>query len=158
MKKKFYVVSLIFFLLDLISKIVVINFENYFPIEVIRNFFTLDKVLNDGAAFSSFSGYGIILIIIAILVLLYINISLIKDVKSKLEFTSLAMLTGGILGNLFDRIFYGKVIDFLSFNIFNYNFPVFNLADIFICIGVLLLIVDYLRGDKFENNSRKNRR
>ena len=64
------------------------------------------------------------------------------------------MLIGGIIGNLFDRIVYGKVIDFLSFKFGTYSFPVFNLADTFICIGIFLLIVDFLRGDLNGNKSR----
>jgi signal peptidase II len=63
------------------------------------------------------------------------------------------MLIGGILGNLFDRIFYGYVIDYLDFYIFNYNYPVFNIADMCIVISVCLLIVDMIRGGKNESNS-----
>ena len=66
----------------------------------------------------------------------------------------ISMLIGGILGNLFDRVFYGKVIDFLSFNIFGFMFPVFNLADTFICVGVGLLIIEFLRGDRDGNKSK----
>ena len=53
-------------------------------------------------------------------------------------------MLGGIIGNLFDRIIYGAVVDYLSFTIFNYNFPVFNMADIGITVGAVLLIVDLL--------------
>ena len=57
-------------------------------------------------------------------------------------------MTGGIIGNLFDRILYKSVIDYLSFNIFNYNFPVFNLADIGITVGAILLIIDLIIEEK----------
>lgn len=148
MKKKIYVVSLVFFLIDLLSKLLVINFEGKFPIVVINNFFVLDRVTNSGAAFSLFSGFTIMLVLISIFVLYYIDKNIIKDINGKFGIIGSSMLIGGILGNLFDRIFYGKVIDFLSFDIFGYMFPVFNFADVFICTGVVLLIIEFLRGDR----------
>ena len=153
--KKIYVVSLIFFLIDLVSKILITLFEKSLPLTVINDFFYLDKVTNEGAAFSMFTGYTALLILVTIFVLFYIQKYIIKDIKTKLGYFSLSILIGGILGNLFDRIVYGKVIDFLSFNIFGYNFPIFNIADTFICVGVFLLIIDYIRSDKHENNRRK---
>lgn len=59
-------------------------------------------------------------------------------------------MIGGILGNLFDRIIYGYVIDYLDFYIFGYNFPIFNIADICIVISVILIIIDTLWGGKGE--------
>lgn len=147
MKRKIFFISAIFFLIDLLTKIFVKSFDNY-PITIIDGFFDIDMVMNDGAAFSSFRGYQFILIIIAILVLFYIVKSIIPDVKTGLGLASVSLLIGGIVGNLFDRIFYGKVIDFLSFNIFGYMFPVFNFADVFICCGIVLYLIDYLRGEK----------
>ena len=154
MKKKIYVVSLIFFLFDFLSKLLVICFYSKFPVVVIKNFFVLDKVTNEGAAFSLFSGYVFVLVLISIFVLYYVNKSIINDIRSKTGILGVSMLIGGILGNLFDRVFYGKVIDFLSFNIFGYMFPVFNLADTFICVGVGLLIIEFLRGDINGNKSK----
>ena len=55
-----------------------------------------------------------------------------------------SLLIGGILGNLFDRIIYGYVIDYLDFYIFGYNFPIFNVADICIVISVIMIIIDTL--------------
>ena len=69
--------------------------------------------------------------------------------------TLCSLLIGGIVGNLFDRIFYKEVIDFLSFNIFGYMFPVFNLADTFICIGIFIIIIKLLKGEKNENSSTR---
>lgn len=155
MKKKVYVLSLIFFLIDLISKLIILKIENILPITVIKNFFYLNKVTNEGAAFSSFTGYQIILILIAIVALIYIHKSVLKDIKTSLGTISISLLVGGILGNLFDRIVYNKVIDFLSFNIFGYMFPIFNIADIFICIGAVLLLIDYIRGEKNETRGNK---
>lgn len=154
MKKKIYLISIIFFLIDLISKIIILSIENKFPVKVIENFFYIEKVTNKGAAFSILNGYTFLFIMIAIIMLIYIDKTMLKDIKTKLEIISFSMLIGGIIGNLFDRIFYGKVIDFLSFQIFNYNFPVFNLADTFICIGVFLIIVLTIYGGKNEISSK----
>ena len=153
MKKKVYIISFIIFIIDLLSKILVLGIDKT-PITIINNFFYINKIFNTGAAFSLFTGNNFILIIIAIAVLIYIDRKVIEDIKSKISVISISMLIGGIIGNLFDRIVYGKVIDFLSFKFGTYSFPVFNLADTFICIGIFLLIVGFLRGDLNGNKSR----
>lgn len=141
-------------MLDLISKILILTFEGNLPISLIDNILTIDKVINYGAAFSLFQGGRIILIIIAIIVLYYINKSFIKEVTTNKSLISLSMLTGGIIGNLFDRVVYGKVIDFINVDIFGYKFPVFNLADTFICIGIILLIIEEIVEKGEENGNR----
>ena len=153
MKKKVYIISFIIFIIDLLSKILVLGIDKT-PITIINNFFYINKIFNTGAAFSLFTGNNFILIIIAIAVLIYIDRKVIDDIKSKISVISISMLIGGIIGNLFDRIVYGKVIDFLSFKFGTYSFPIFNLADTFICIGIFLLIVEFLRGDLNGNKSR----
>ena len=70
-----------------------------------------------------------------------------------LHIISLGIMIGGIIGNLFDRIIYESVIDYLSFEIFNYNFPVFNLADIGITIGAVLLIIALTKEEKEKKKS-----
>ena len=154
-KKKIHLISLIFFLIDLLTKTLILTFENHLPITVINNFFYIDKITNEGAAFSILNGHTIIFIIIAIIMLIYIDRNLLKDVKTKLDIISYSLLIGGIVGNLFDRIFYKEVIDFLSFNIFGYMFPVFNLADTFICIGIFIIIIKLLKGEKNEISSTR---
>ena len=74
---------------------------------------------------------------------------------NKLDYIIYSLLYGGIVGNLFDRIVYGYVIDYLDFYIFNYNFPVFNFADVCIVISVILIIFDSIRGVLYENRSKK---
>lgn len=155
MKKKIYLMSSIFFLVDLLSKLLIIKFEDNLPLVIINNFFSIIKVTNEGAAFSMFNGYSIILALIAVLVLIYIHKYLLKDIKTKYEIISYSLLIGGIIGNLLDRIIYGKVTDFLSFNIFGYMFPIFNLADTFICIGVFLIIINLIKGGKHGTKSNR---
>ena len=85
-----------------------------------------------------------------VLYLIYKTIE--KNNINKIGTISYGLLLGGILGNLFDRIFYGYVIDYLDFRIFNFNFAIFNLADMAIVIGAILLIV--FEGS--DNDGRKN--
>ena len=65
------------------------------------------------------------------------------------------MIIGGIVGNLVDRIFRSYVIDFLDFRIFGYHYPVFNLADIFIVLGIILMIILSMRKEYHERNSSR---
>ena len=67
------------------------------------------------------------------------------------------MLIGGIIGNLIDRIIYGYVIDYLDFNIFGYNYPVFNLADSMIVISIILLILFINKGDTYDSRKRSQK-
>ena len=67
---------------------------------------------------------------------------------SKIDIISYGMILGGVYGNLIDRIIHRSVTDYLSFNIFGYDFPVFNMADTFITIGVVLLFIALNRKDK----------
>ena len=76
----------------------------------------------------------------------------IKDIKGK-GFIFYGVLVGGILGNLIERVLFLSVTDFLKFNILGYNFPIFNLADVFICLGAVLLIISMFGGVKNGNNS-----
>lgn len=151
MRRKISVFSAFIFLIDFVSKLIIMHYETKLPIVVIDNFFSITKVTNYGAAFSMFSGFTIFLILVGFLVLFYIYKYLLKDVATKLELAAYSLVIGGILGNLFDRIFYGKVIDFLSFKFGNYYFPIFNLADTFICIGIFLVIISYWKKSREEN-------
>ena len=95
---------------------------------IINNFFNLTLVHNDGAAWSILSGNRLLLIFISLIALIIIYYLFIKDKDlKKIDILTYGMLIGGIIGNLFDRIIYGYVIDFLDFNIFNYNYPVIKL-------------------------------
>ncbi len=84
------------------------------------------------------------------------NKSMNHEELTKLENISYGMIIGGIIGNLFDRIIYSYVIDFIDFRIFGYNYPVFNLADTFIVIGIIIMVIITIRKEYHErNNSRK---
>lgn len=145
------IISIILLCIDQISKLLVVNLlTKTNSITIIKNFFYLTYINNDGAAFSILVGKRIFLILIAVLVIVML-IRYIKknNIQNKLELVSLALIIGGSLGNLMDRLVRGYVIDFLDFKLFNYNFPIFNLADTFIVIGVFLLLLKEIRK---ENN------
>ena len=155
MKKRIYIVFFFVFIIDLLSKFVIsktlVPLREYF---IIPKLFYICSVNNSGGAWSIMSGYTIIFILIAIGVLYYIFKYIIIDNMSILEELSFILLIGGIVGNLFDRIIYGYVIDFIGFIIFGYRFPIFNIADICICIGAILLIIDLFRGGRNEVRSK----
>ena len=142
MQKKPYIIAFLFFLIDLVSKQIishVIRLEQ--SVKVIHNFFYLTYVKNSGAAWSILKDQRMLLLIVSVLVLFMINQYLKKEKIKKNEYFVYGMIIGGIIGNLFDRIIYGSVIDFLDFKIFGYDYPIFNLADTFIVIGMILLII-----------------
>ena len=89
---------------------------------------------------------GTLLLAIGSIVFLIFALKYLYDLKyiSKLSTFSYGMLIGGIIGNLIDRVFRNYVVDFLSFNIFGYSFPVFNIADCFIVISIILIVVESL--------------
>ena len=143
MNKKVVVISIIFVVLDQLIKLIITN--NLYlgeTLKIIPNFLDITKVHNYGAAWSMFSGNVIILAIIGIIALIFIySFFVYKKDLHKLEIITYSLLLGGIIGNLIDRIVLGYVVDYLSFNIFGYMFPVFNLADMGIVISVLLIII-----------------
>ncbi|MBQ4633820.1 MAG: signal peptidase II [Bacilli bacterium] len=117
--------------------------------EIINNFFYLTYVQNDGAAWSLFSNQTLMLILIAVIALVIIYNQFIKNKQlNKIDIILLSMLIAGILGNLIDRIIYGYVIDYLDFRIFNYNFPVFNLADTLIVLATIALLIKTYKEEK----------
>lgn len=146
-KKLIYTVALFFLLLDQVIKFIITkNLVLMEEISIIKNFFSIYYLKNTGAAFSIFGNKTLFLIIISILCLIFLKYY-IKKLKrvTKLTIVSLGIMIGGIVGNLFDRIIYKSVIDYLSFSFGNYNFPVFNLADIGITIGAVLLLIDLIK-------------
>lgn len=150
MKKSLIITSIILFL-DLLSKYLLFSFldlnKSYV---IINNFFYISPLKNIGAAFSILENNNILLITISVIILIYLIVS-IKNKKDKLlNYLSYGLLIGGLLGNLFDRIVFSYVRDFLSLNIFGYNFPVFNIADIAIVIGAFILFYTTFKGDKYE--------
>ena len=153
MKKKniVFVVSL---LIDILSKVVIYSFLND-EVKLFKGFY-FKLVYNTGCAFSFLENNNYLLIVIGI-IMLYLIYRMSKDFdNSNLNNIAFGLLYGGIVGNLLNRIFFGYVIDFIKVVIYKYNFPIFNLADSFIVIGVGILLYDtFIKGEKDGSNSRK---
>ena len=160
MKKKFILfIAFFLFLFDqLIKYIVVTNMKLFESIKVINKFFYITYVENKGAAFSIFTGQKFFLIFASIIVLMILYFNFIKDKKlDKYEIITYGSLLGGIIGNLFDRIMRGVVVDYLDFIIFKYDAPIFNFADICIVISMTILVLLQLRGEKNEIQNRSTK-
>ena len=112
-------------------------------VSIIDGFLRFIIALNDGAAFSSFAGKPYILMAISCVALVVvIGVFLFSGTQHRLIHIALGLFTGGICGNLYDRIFNdGLVRDFIDVYIGNKHWPTFNVADSLLCIGVGLLIV-----------------
>lgn len=152
MKKQKWLIlsgSLLFFSLDLIIKLIVKS-QLVTEVIVIPHFFSLQYVKNTGGAFSLFSDYTILLVVLAVFLFFYLYQEISKPLSSKVQKMGYLLIIGGLFGNLWDRIFYGYVVDYLSFTIASYAFPIFNLADIGIVIGCFLVLIMMLRGEKDE--------
>ena len=125
---------------------------NMNSIKILGDFFKLTYVENSGASWGMLSGNTLFLIIVSIIILGLLIYFKNKFKENNRNMVAFSLLFGGILGNLIDRICYGYVIDYLDFKIFNYDFPVFNLADTFIVIGVFLLVIAIIRGEDSVNS------
>jgi len=128
------------FILDRLSKIWVLDSLVSNPVTVVKDFFYLRHLENEGAAFSILQGKTILLTIMTSIVALVLVYVLIKN-KNKFLRATLSLILGGALGNLYDRIFRGSVVDFLEFHFGSYTFPTFNLADTLVVIGTILLAI-----------------
>lgn len=148
-KKYLLIFTLLPLIVDIITKnIIKATMELYSSIPVIDGFFNIVYVLNPGAAFSFLHDmnesyrqlFFVTVTIIAIFIILYI----FSQEKSKISIAGFALILSGAAGNLIDRIYIGKVVDFLDFYYSTYHFPAFNVADSCITIGVTLIIIDML--------------
>lgn len=141
------------------KKLVVVLMNEKSEVPIIKGFFNIVYTENYGAGFSILQNQRILLILVPIIVVcVIIGYLFIKKNLSKFEIASLLFIAGGAIGNLIDRAFKGYVVDFLDFIFFGYHYPSFNVADSFITVGAIMLII-YLfiierKHAKSKNNSR----
>lgn len=155
----YYLIAFVLFLIDQGTKYLIASrLELHEQIPVIGDFFLITSSRNRGAAFGILQDQLWFFIIVTIIVVGGIVWYLRKVSKEgrKLLPTALALVLGGALGNFIDRLIMGEVVDFLQFNFGNYTFPIFNIADSCIVIGVGLIILDTLlegRREKMQTTS-----
>lgn len=128
---------------DQFSKQVIVTYIDLYDLkEIVPDFFYITNVRNNGAAWSMLEGKQLLFIIITIAAIICFSYLLLKKNNiTKLEKISYLLIIGGAIGNLIDRVFNSYVVDFLDFYIFGYDFPVFNLADCFLTVGVILYVI-----------------
>ena len=158
--KNFFFVNLLIvlsiFLFDRLSKVYVIYLnDKLLGTEIFSSkFLNINLIWNEGIAFGLLSFnekifYNLLTFVILIIILI-IFFMVLRSYRLKKY--SLLMILGGALGNVYDRIFYGAVPDFIDFHIGNFHWFIFNVADIFITIGVILMIILEL---SYKSNKNK---
>ncbi|MEC0170255.1 signal peptidase II [Paenibacillus graminis] len=142
----YYLIALIVFLVDQGTKyLIATRLELGEQIPVIKDFFMITSHRNQGAAFGILQGQQWFFVVVTVIVVAGIVWYLNKArATRKLLPTALALVLGGAVGNFLDRLLNGEVVDFLMFNFGSYTFPIFNVADSCIVIGVALIILDTL--------------
>lgn len=137
-----FLFAVVVFVIDIASKFWILNHFFLYESVNLLPFFSITYVHNIGAAFSIFEGQRWILAAVAFVVSVVIVYMLYRNNRQqKLENISLALILGGALGNLFDRLYHGFVVDFLDVNFGDWHYPTFNIADCAICLGIGLFIL-----------------
>ena len=144
-------------ILDQISKYIIMNYLNG-QSETITSFFKIVYVFNTGISFSLFSNnvswmpivFSLVGFIFVLLLIFWLS-----KAETRFQASGLGLIIGGALGNITDRLIHGAVFDFLDFHLFEYHFPAFNVADISISLGVIMVIFEniFIQGRKKDVSS-----
>ena len=146
------VVILLVVAVDLVSKALIVPQDEsvWAEVPVIADLVVISPTRNKGAGFSSFYGQTTLLVVLTVIFLLGITtFDVLSKQKSKLYVVSTGLIIAGAIGNFVDRILFGYVRDFIYFELI--NFPVFNVADICLTVGVIIYAVNFL----FFNKNKK---
>lgn len=140
---RYYIVALLSIILDQWTKsLIVKKMDLHESIPIIDHFFSITSHRNKGAAWGILQGQMTFFYIITVIVVIGIIYFMHKYAQeSKLLAISLSLILGGAIGNFIDRLFRKEVVDFLDFTIITYNFPIFNVADSCLTIGVILFLI-----------------
>ena len=145
LKSNIIITTIITLLLDQASKHIIIVFFNQKQISLykITSYLNFIKVWNKGISFGILheSNLSPVLLICTSFVILILILHLVKHINYIIQ----GMIIGGTLGNLVDRIIFGKVLDFIDFSILNYHYPTFNIADSFIVISMIFIAITEIK-------------
>ena len=152
---KVLILSIIVVLIDQLSKLTIrVSLEYGKPHRIIGDWVRLTYIENPGMAFGIQIGGQIFFTVFALLATVIIFIYIIRARQEKIQLRiSLALILGGAVGNLIDRFLYGKVVDFIEVGMGNARWPIFNIADSAVTIGMIILIIMVL----FERSSEKTK-
>ena len=155
-------IAVVVFFADQLTKLWIVNQYIYGASEPVTSFFNLVRVHNFGAAFSFLNneggwqrwGFSIFAALVSLVILVWITR---LSTQQKLEGLALALILGGALGNLYDRLTLGYVVDFLDFHWSGRHFPAFNIADSAISVGAVLILVEGFFKRPANDSDRKNK-
>lgn len=154
----FYIIAVFIIALDQFTKwLIVKNFQLGESVEVIENFLYITSHRNKGAAWGILQGQMWFFYLITVIVIIGIIYYIQKAAKGKwLLGVSLGFMLGGAIGNFIDRVFRKEVVDFVNTYIFGYDFPVFNIADSALVIGVAMLMIQMLLEERVTKKEKSN--
>lgn len=142
MKKEITIVSILV-IIDQIIKLLAMNITD--PIVLIPNFLQLNYVKNYGVAWSMFNNRMVFIIVFSIAAIAYLFYILKQYRKFPIIHFGILMMIAGAFGNIIDRLFRGFVVDYVDTVIFGYDFPIFNVADMLLVCGVIVIFIETLR-------------
>lgn len=149
--RKWFLISAVIVVLDLYTKHLVQQAFQYGEHLTVTSFFDLVRYHNEGAAFSFLADAGgwqkLFFSAVSVVAIVVISYLIRKHQTEKLFCLGLALVLGGAIGNLYDRVTLGYVVDFLYFHYQTFYWPAFNVADSAICVGVALLLLDSFKKD-----------
>ncbi len=151
----FFIIILLLFLIDRITKIQVLNILEDKNFIFINDFLNLNLVFNTGIGFGFLSFdegiyYNVITLFILLIILVLFFVMLKSSSKEKLFFS---LIIGGAIGNIYDRFIFKAVPDFIDLHFGEFHWFTFNIADIFISIGIIFMILNELMLKKFKNEN-----
>lgn len=154
---RYYLLALVIIGIDQLSKwLVITKMDVYEQIPIIDGFFYLTSHRNEGAAWGILQGKMMFFYIITAIVVIGLIYYMQRYARNfTLLAISLSLVLGGAIGNFIDRLFRKEVVDFLDFIIFTYDYPIFNIADSVLVVGVIGLLIATLFEEKLKGNVSK---
>ena len=151
-RTRWYLVAVAVVLADQLTKWLVLGAFRAGEVRELTPFFNMVLVFNKGAAFSFLAGAGgwqtPLLIAFALVAAAVVGVLIWRHSEQRLFCAGLALILGGAVGNVIDRLRFGQVVDFLDLHAFGWHWPAFNVADSGISVGAVLLIIESFLGDE----------